>query len=94
VCISPHVPVVQSEKDENSYTLKLGTILHEGINYVPFYTAPQRIPAGQRCSQIPAKVFFEVTRGFPLSPQSRPPANEDLHARRSRPNAVWRNPSP
>lgn len=63
VYVCPHAPVFPSEKSEDSYTLKLAAIPYEGIDYVPFYTTPQRVPAGSRCSQIPAKVFLEVTKG-------------------------------
>ncbi len=66
VSVCPHEPLFQSEKDENSYTLKLGTILHEGTNYVPFFTTPKRVPAGQRLAELPARVFFEVTKGSHL----------------------------
>lgn len=66
VYICPHDPVFPSEKSEDMSTVRLATILHEGTNYVPLFTAPKRVPPGSRCYQIPAKVFFEVTKGSHL----------------------------
>jgi hypothetical protein len=63
VYICPHEPVVQSNTAERESVLKLATIAHEGVNYVPFFTSPRYAPQGTAISQIPARVFFEVIKG-------------------------------
>lgn len=63
IYICPHELVETSPTDETKGILKLATITHDGVDYIPFYTSPRYVPEGMSISQIPAKLFFEVIKG-------------------------------
>lgn len=46
--------------------LKMAAITHEGVAYVPFFLAEKFLPRGARYVSLPARMFFEITKGSHL----------------------------
>lgn len=66
VLICPHGEIESEDPQKDTATLKMEAITHEGIPYVPFYLAEKFLPRGKRYASVPARTFFEITKGSHL----------------------------
>lgn len=67
VLICPHGDIEESDDPKReTATLKLGAITVKEIPYIPFYSAEKFLPRGVRYLSLPAKQFFEITKGSHL----------------------------
>lgn len=67
VLVVPHEPLASADNSPGATTtLKMATIPHEGVPHVPFFLAEKFLPPRSSCVGLPAKTFFEMTRGSHL----------------------------
>lgn len=67
VLICPHGEIEKSDDpSRDTAKLNLAAITHDGVNYIPFYLAEKFIPRDARYVALPARSFFEITRGSHL----------------------------
>jgi hypothetical protein len=67
VLICPHGDIEENEDTaKKTATLKLDAATVDGINYVRFYLSEKFLPPGSRYISLPARQFFEITKGSHL----------------------------
>jgi hypothetical protein len=67
VLIIPHGAIEESDDPgRQTATLKMAAISHEGVDYVPFFIAEKFLPRETKYLSLPAKTFFEITKGSHL----------------------------
>lgn len=66
VLVCPHGNIEEHDDPSKGATLRMAAIPHNGIPYVPFYLAEKFLPQGTRYISIPARTFFEITKGSHL----------------------------
>jgi hypothetical protein len=66
VLTCPHGDLEESDDPKRETTLKLTVITVKEIQYVPFYSAEKFLPRGVRYLSLPARQFFEITKGSHL----------------------------
>ncbi|MGC4071203.1 MAG: enhanced serine sensitivity protein SseB C-terminal domain-containing protein [Nibricoccus sp.] len=67
VLICPHGDIEESDDPEKkTATLKLEAATVDGVNYIRFYLSEKFLPPAARYISLPARQFFEITKGSHL----------------------------